>query len=83
MAEETNQWEYRVVSLGNMWRSPAEDTMHPGRKENELEALLNELGQEGWEVTSTFTITNSDKVTLIAKRPLSAEGRRRRSWPGT
>ncbi|MBA4380071.1 MAG: DUF4177 domain-containing protein [Anaerolinea sp.] len=73
MTEELKQWEYRVVSQGNMWRGP---------KENELEALLNELGVEGWEVASTFTITNSNKVTVVAKRPLSAEGRRRRSWPG-
>lgn len=74
MAEETNQWEYRVVaSPGNIWRGP---------KEEDLEALLNELGMEGWEVVSTYTITNSNKVTIVAKRLLSAEERRRRSRPG-
>lgn len=70
---DTNQWEYTVFSLGNMWRGP---------KEDELEATLNELGLEGWEVASTFTITDSNKVTVIANRPLTAFERRRRSWPG-
>jgi len=74
MAEELKQWEYRVVaSPGNIWSGP---------KEEDLEALLNELGMEGWEVVSTYTITYNNKFTLIAKRPLSAKGRRQRSWPG-
>ncbi len=69
---DTNQWEYTVFSLGNMWRGP---------KEDELYDTLNELGLEGWEVVSTFTITNSNKVTIIAKRPLTASARRMRSMP--
>ncbi len=68
---DTNQWEYTVFSLGNIWRGP---------KEDELEATLNELGLEGWEVVGTYVI--NDKVTLIAKRPLTAFERRQRSWPG-
>ncbi|MDI6768106.1 MAG: DUF4177 domain-containing protein [Anaerolineales bacterium] len=70
---DTNKWEYTVFSLGNMWRGP---------KEDELEATLNELGLEGWEVVGTYTITNSNKITVVAKRSLSAEVRRRHSWPG-
>lgn len=73
MAEETKQWEYRVVSLGSMWRGP---------KDEDLAALLNELGEQGWEVVSSYTITNSNKVSVIAKRPLTAFERRQRSWPG-
>jgi len=41
--------------------------------------MLNELGLEGWEVVGTYVIT--DKVTLIAKRPLTASTRRMRSLP--
>ncbi|MFH1909073.1 MAG: DUF4177 domain-containing protein [Chloroflexota bacterium] len=67
---DTNQWEYTVFSLGNIWRGP---------KEDELEVMLNELGLEGWEVVGTYVIT--DKVTLIAKRPLTASTRRMRSLP--
>ncbi len=68
---DTNQWEYTAFSLANIWRGP---------KEDELEATLNELGLEGWEVVGTYVI--NDKVTLIAKRPLTAFERRQRSWPG-
>lgn len=48
---DTNQWEYTVFSLGNIWRGP---------KEDELEATLNELGLEGWEVVGFRSVENSN-----------------------
>lgn len=69
---DANQWEYTVFSLGSIWRGP---------KDEDLEALLNELGEQGWEVVSSYTITNSNKVNIIVKRPLTASTRRMRSLP--
>jgi hypothetical protein len=64
-------WEYRAVGAGSFWSMP---------KDEELEALLNELGEEGWEVVSVFAQNNSNRVRVVAKRPLTQTERRRRSW---
>lgn len=73
MAEQT-QWEYRSITIGTFWTTP---------KDEVVEAALNELGIDGWEVVSAFTQQNSNQVRIIAKRPLTSETRRRRSYPGT
>jgi hypothetical protein len=67
----TLDWEYRVQSIGSMW----------GTKDELVEDTLNEWGEEGWEVVSAFTSYGNGKVTVVAKRPLPPEARRRRSWP--
>ncbi|MFZ5908928.1 MAG: DUF4177 domain-containing protein [Chloroflexota bacterium] len=69
---EFNQWEYRVQSVGGFFS---------GVKAEELEALLNEWGQDGWEVVSTHIIENANKINVIAKRPLTLRSRRERSLP--
>jgi hypothetical protein len=69
---ETTQWEYRVQTIGSVF----------GTKDEQVEALLNEWGLEGWEATHVFTPSQSGKVTIVAKRPLTASARRRSSWPG-
>jgi hypothetical protein len=69
---ETNQWEYRVQTIGGMF----------GAKDDQLESLLNEWGLEGWEATQVYTSFQSNRVTIIARRPLSSENRRRSNWPG-
>ena len=74
MAEEIKQWEYRVQTVGAFWS---------GVKADELEQLLNEWGEEGWEVVSTHIIENANKINVIAKRPLTREALRRRSMPST
>lgn len=71
MADEKG-WEYRVQRFGSMLREP---------KEEDLEAVLDDWGAEGWEVVSTAV--DSGKVLVIAKRPLTLATRRRRSMPGT
>jgi hypothetical protein len=68
---ETAQWEYRVHTIGNIF----------GTKDEQIEALLNEWGLEGWEVTHVYTPSQSNKVTIVAKRPLTASARRRSAWP--
>jgi hypothetical protein len=70
---ESNQWEYLAMSVGSFWSMPNDE---------DLEIVLNELGQDGWEVVSTFAQRASNKVRVIAKRPLSADRRRQRNWPG-
>lgn len=70
---ESNPWEYLAMSVGSFWTTP---------KDEDLESVLNELGQDGWEVVSVFDQRGSNKVRVIAKRPLTADHRRRRNWPG-
>jgi len=67
-----NQWEYYLESFGSFWSRP---------KDEELAAILNELGEEGWEVFAFYQAPSSNKVTIVAKRPLSQAARRRRDWP--
>jgi hypothetical protein len=69
---ETIQWEYRVKSFGSFLK---------GVKDDDLEADLNQWGEEGWEVTGFRMIENTNKAQVIAKRPLTRDVRRQRSMP--
>ena len=71
MAEEIKSWEYRVRTIGSSF----------GTKDENIEATLNEWGAEGWEATQVYTPSGSGKVTLVARRPLTAASRRLRSRP--
>ena len=70
MVEQT-LWEYQVLTIGSAF----------GTKDEQIEATLNEWGQEGWEAINVYTSSNSSKVTIVAKRPLTASARRWRSMP--
>ena len=72
MSETITQWEYRVQTVGSFWS---------GVKADELEALLNEWGEAGWEVVSTHILENANKINVIAKRPLTDRVKRARSMP--
>lgn len=72
MSEEMQKWEYRVETVGTFWS---------GVKADVLQVLLNEWGEEGWEVVSTHILENANKVNVIAKRPLTERVRRMRSMP--
>jgi hypothetical protein len=65
---EPTRWEYRVITLGNIW----------GTKPTDLEARLNEVGAEGWEVIHVYNTYGSGYTTAVAKRPLTDTARRRR-----
>jgi hypothetical protein len=69
---ETKQWEYRVQTIGSAL----------GTKDALIETTLNEWGLEGWEAIHVYTPGQGSKVTIVAKRLLSASARRRASWPG-
>jgi hypothetical protein len=69
---ETPQWEYRVLTIGGAF----------GTKDEQIEATLNDWGLEGWDAIHVYTPSQSGKVTIVAKRPLTAASRRRSSWPG-
>jgi hypothetical protein len=71
MADKT-QWEYRVQTIGRIW----------GTRDEKIQALLNEWGEEGWEAINVYTPEGSGKVTIVAKRPLTLATRRQRSMPG-
>lgn len=70
MSEEARRtnWEYLALSVGSFW----------GTRESDLQARLNELGLEGWEVVNVYTTYGSGKTTVVAKRPLKAGALRRR-----
>ena len=70
MSDQT-LWEYRVQTIGSAF----------GTKDEQIEATLNEWGEEGWEAVSVYTPSNSGKVTIVAKRPLSRSTRRQRAMP--
>lgn len=72
MYDDFNQWEYRVQSVGGIFTSI---------KAEVLEEMLNEWGEEGWEVVSTHFIEHANKANIIAKRPLTDRVRRERSRP--
>ena len=67
------KWEYTVQTCGTTWRTP---------QDGELQALLNGLGEQGWEVFSVMQLENSNKVRLAAKRLISTPVRRHSTWPG-
>ena len=70
---EKLEWEYHVFSVGSFWSTPSDEQM---------EATLNEVGQEGWEVVSSFPAHNSSRVTFVARRLLTHTVRRQRTWAG-
>ena len=72
MTEQIVQWEYRVLTVGSAFS---------GAKDEQIEATLNEWGLDGWEAVNVFAPTNSAKVTLVAKRPVTTSTRRLRSMP--
>ena len=72
MAEQTVQWEYRVLTIGSAFS---------GAKDGQIEATLNEWGMDGWEAVNVYAPTNSPKVTIVAKRQVTAALRRSRSMP--
>jgi hypothetical protein len=71
MSVEYGQWEYRVVTIGSFF----------GTKDEVMEGVLNEMGEEGWEAVNLFCQTNNPKITVVAKRPLDRSARRFRSMP--
>jgi hypothetical protein len=72
MADDMQKWEYRVQAVGSFWS---------GVKDLELETLLNEWGEQGWEVVAVRPLEASSKAQVIAKRPLTREAQRLRSMP--
>jgi hypothetical protein len=71
MDNEFKQWEYRVQTIGGMFRT----------KDENIQATLDEWGSEGWEAINVYTPSQSSKVTIVAKRPLTERVRRQRSMP--
>jgi hypothetical protein len=72
MSDEIQKWEYRVETVGTFWS---------GVKADVLQDLLNQWGEDGWEVGSTHILENVNKVNVIAKRPLTERVRLIRNMP--
>jgi len=70
--EDSAKWEYAVLSFGGLLSA---------EKDERIQAILNDLGAEGWEVVSAIALDNSSKIKVIAKRPLSSITRRQRTFP--
>ena len=71
MNDEIKQWEYRDQAIGSAF----------GTKDENIQATLDEWGAEGWEAINVYTPSQSGKVTIVAKRPLTERLRRIRSMP--
>ncbi len=65
------QWEYRVETIGSAF----------GTKDEAIQDTLDEWGEEGWEAINVYTPSNSAKVTIVAKRPLTRTSHRHRNLP--
>jgi len=65
-------WEYRVETIGATFRSTSDE---------DTETLLDEWGQDGWEVIAFHPIYGSNKITIVAKRE-QVSSRRRNSSVG-
>jgi hypothetical protein len=66
-------WEYRVEDFGGIIKSEP--------KREIFQDLLNGWGADGWEVVSAVYSTGTTRLRIIAKRPLTAAARRKRSMP--
>ena len=73
MPESTN-FEYRIETFGGILSQV---------KDDDLEAALDAWGEEGWEVIAVHNLESTNKIRVIAKRPLTQSSRRRHSWPET
>ena len=71
MPDEIKQWEYRVQTIGSVF----------GKKDEDIQATLNDWGTDGWEAINVYTPSGSGKITIVAKRPLTERARRLRSMP--
>ena len=69
---ELQKWEYRFKTLGSVLK---------GIRDEELQELLDEWGNEGWEIIAVTQDSGTNKVRLFAKRPLTDRARRQRSIP--
>ena len=65
------QWDYQVETVGSFFG---------GIKDEQLNQLLNDWGEEGWEVISLVHPPNSEKMRVIAKRTIDRPARRPRRW---
>ena len=63
MADEIQQWEYRVETIGSVF----------GTKDEHIQGTLDEWGSEGWEAVNVYTPYGSGKITIVAKRPLTEQ----------
>lgn len=66
-------WEYRVETLGSIWRGPSRE---------EMEALLNGANAEGWELVTAVNVASSNRIHVFLRRAIPARSRPRRdTWP--
>ena len=70
---DEGSWEYRVETFGSWIRSP---------KDGQLTEALNELGEQDWQLTGALPREGSQALTLILRRRVTREERRRRTRPG-
>ena len=70
--DEIPKWEYRVETFGGALGGP---------KDEALMAALNEWGEEGWQVITANNLDSSQKVRVVARRPLTRSTRRQRTLP--
>lgn len=66
-----DRWEYKVLNLGGILKSI---------KQEELEASLNALGQEGWEAVDSSALDSGSRILVILKRRIGGAPRNPETW---
>lgn len=67
-----DKWEYHVEEVGSFWSSA---------RPEEMQELLNAMGRDGWMLVSACPMQNTNKIVLIARRPLASRPARHSPWP--
>ena len=67
-----DQWEYKILKEQGFFRSVLRDG-YGSEYSGLTEAMLNRLGQEGWEVCG-YSHSNLSRLTLIFKRRRDPSG---------
>jgi len=70
---EPEAWQYRVESVGSWIRGP---------RDGQLAEMLDGWAAEGWELVCAVPREGTQAVTLIARRRVTRQERRRRTRPG-
>ena len=68
------KWEYRVEDIGGLFSRRLD--------KGAVQDLLNQWGEDGWEVINMANGGNPRYWRIVAKRPLTSMEKRRRSMPG-
>ncbi len=66
-------YEYKIVPLGSLTSLQKGSEKNKATKTQQIEAILNEYGKDGWEISEIFAVRTTfdpNVFFVIMKRPL-------------